>query len=331
MNNKRIFKELYPDKNILLHDLTKDEKIHIIKSINNYYLEYRPTLNLKKEITFGIEIETEYAKQKEIENELECYLEFDWKKDRDNTLNKGTEIISPILRDKKSTWYEIKDICNILQKYSHISKRAGGHIHVGSQILGTKIDNWYNFFYLYGVYEHILFRFGYGEYLNRRETMVSYSKRISNQCIQAYDNHKYNKKNDFEDLISLLRWPKSSAISILNLDIFNYYKEKKDNTIEARFFNGTLNPIIWQNNINLITKMLNYCNSDNFNLDIISNRYKLNKENKTNDYNMIYLDQALEFCDLIFDNNLDKIYFLRQYIKDFKISQTYKKAKQFTI
>ena len=26
----------------------------------------------------------------------------------------------------------------------------------------------------------------------------------------------------------------------------------------------------------------------------------------------------MEFCDLIFDNNLDKIYFLRQYLKDKK-------------
>ena len=35
-------------------------------------------------------------------------------------------------------------------------------------------------------------------------------------------------------------------------------------------------------------------------------------------YNQIYLEQALELCDMIFDNNLDKIYFLRQYLKSFE-------------
>lgn len=34
-------------------------------------------------------------------------------------------------------------------------------------------------------------------------------------------------------------------------------------------------------------------------------------------YNIIDLKKSLEFVDLIFDNNLDKIYFLKQYLKDF--------------
>ena len=35
-------------------------------------------------------------------------------------------------------------------------------------------------------------------------------------------------------------------------------------------------------------------------------------------YNEIYLKDALEFVDLIFNNNLDKVYFLRQYLKNFQ-------------
>ena len=45
----------------------------------------------------------------------------------------------------------------------------------------------------------------------------------------------------------------------------------------------------------------------------------------------INLKQALEFCDLIFTNNLDKVYFLKQYLKSFKIrTEPYYKAKKFT-
>ena len=45
--------------------------------------------------------------------------------------------------------------------------------------------------------------------------------------------------------------------------------------------------------------------------------------------NKIYIDDALEFVDLIFDNNMDKIYFLRQYIKSFEVSDEYERARSF--
>lgn len=34
-------------------------------------------------------------------------------------------------------------------------------------------------------------------------------------------------------------------------------------------------------------------------------------------YDEIYLEQALELCDMIFTNNFNKVYFLRQYLKSF--------------
>ena len=48
-------------------------------------------------------------------------------------------------------------------------------------------------------------------------------------------------------------------------------------------------------------------------------------------YDEIFLDQALEFADLIFTNNLDKIYFLKQYLKGFELANEKKKiADPFT-
>ena len=49
-------------------------------------------------------------------------------------------------------------------------------------------------------------------------------------------------------------------------------------------------------------------------------------------YNEINLRNVLEFVDLVFDNNLDKIYFLRQYLKNFQENYGIKvavKAKKF--
>ena len=35
-------------------------------------------------------------------------------------------------------------------------------------------------------------------------------------------------------------------------------------------------------------------------------------------YNEVNIEEALEFADLVFDNDLDKVYFLRQYIKNYE-------------
>jgi len=108
----------------------------------------------------------------------------------------------------------------------------------------------------------------------------------------------------------------------------------KKNTLEFRSPNGTIDPVIWQNNLNMLVNLLLYCKSNDFNNDVIDKRHDKYKEkyNSLYWYNEIYIDQALELCDLIFTNNLDKINFLRQYLKSFEICNKgkYIKSKRFT-
>ena len=114
-----------------------------------------------------------------------------------------------------------------------------------------------------------------------------------------------------------------------NYDVFNKYC-----SVEYRVPNGTLDPIIWQNNINFFVKLLLYCKNPNFNEDIL-NRRRMEVNGILGDitkYSDIYIEQAIELCDMIFDNNLDKIYFLRQYLKSYEISnKPFIKAKRFTV
>ena len=79
-------------------------------------------------------------------------------------------------------------------------------------------------------------------------------------------------------------------------------------------------------------KFLNYCKSPNFNYEIVLKRLNKFKKQSSLEYNSINLNKAIELADLIFDNNLDKVYFLRQYLKNFATSKNEdEKAKQFTI
>ena len=105
--------------------------------------------------------------------------------------------------------------------------------------------------------------------------------------------------------------------NITDLTTFESY-----NTIEFRCPNASLNPVIWQNNLNLFVNLI-LKSKENLDLDEISYQNR--------DYDGIDLKQALEFCDLVFNNNLDKVYFLRQYLKSFKIgTRPYEMAKRFT-
>ena len=74
------------------------------------------------------------------------------------------------------------------------------------------------------------------------------------------------------------------------------------------------------NKLNVDEELLNYKLRNEFNLNM-GNLFL---------YNEVCLKQVLEFVDIIFDNNLDKVYFLRQYLKSFQTSDKYESAKTFT-
>ena len=99
---------------------------------------------------------------------------------------------------------------------------------------------------------------------------------------------------------------------------------RHNNTIEFRTPNGTLEPVIWQNNLNLFLALINYAKSTKFDEDIILKRYQSIKGKiDIKLYSQIYLKQAIELADLIFDKNIDKVYFLRQYLKGFQETEQY--------
>ncbi|MBS7021510.1 MAG: hypothetical protein KH135_06690, partial [Firmicutes bacterium] len=119
-----------------------------------------------------------------------------------------------------------------------------------------------------------------------------------------------------------------------NLPYFKYWGVymKESNMVHFQAPNGTLNPIVWQNNLNLFVRMLQCVKQENWNEELVEKRKEINMEGfSIKDYRTIYPMQAFEFADIVFPNNLEKVYFLKQYLKSFEIGDTYlEKAKQFT-
>ena len=330
-----IFKYINPFGNDKFSDLKGLDLQDLIILINNYYLQLRDTIGIDDYITFGLELEFEHCKKDKIEKELEKNKLYDngWKIKRDSTLIDGAEINSPILMDTKQTWEELDEVCSIVNPLAKIDVNSGGHIHIGTHILGIEKNSWINFLKLWSVYENIIFRFSYGEYLTSRPEIMQYASVMKRDFWKKQKEFNSENKN-INKLIQNIKGDKYNAVNFGNVDYINPNYFSEDNTIEFRCPNGTLEPVIWQNNVNFFVKLLLYSKSTSFNDDLVQKRHKLteNKYYGLEWYKEIYIDQALELCDMMFDNNLDKVYFLRQYLKSFEVSKDnkYIKAKSLT-
>lgn len=315
----------------------------LLCQINNYDLEYRETLNLQPSITFSVEIEFENAKYKKIEDLINKMvielgdLNLGWILEDDATVTKekkeisyrGGEIKPKVLIDNSETWRQLKMICDILKKNHAIAgEHTGGHVHVGSQALGKNVESWINLVKMWVLYEKIIYRFGYGEKLSERVG-------ISESC-KPYSAILYNALQGVRHLSGKKAWDTSNIRFIdkhggICFNRLGSVEMLENNTVEFRCPNGTLEEIIWQNNINFFTKLMMYCDSSKCDRDYID--FKLTQYNpelcNLALYNEIYLEECLELCDMLFDNNFDKVYFLRQYLKSFQYPKAFGNGKSF--
>jgi len=358
-NDKTIFRYLNPVNNELLSKICKKDLDEILKYINKYYLEYRCLLGFDNNVTFGIELEMEYFKGgfsnfepfRQLINNTVSNGNWDTKNDvslLNGKYDYGREISSDILRDCETSWIDIKNVCEVSSLWGVIGSKCGGHIHVGAQILGSNTLYWYRFIKLCSIYENIIYRFGYGEYLTYRPIITTKAKPSALLYGSRLPIIESKINNDLFTMLIYVR-DKSVPLDSLkdygisfwhmlcddNYDMYeDYNKINRYCTVEYRAPNGTFDYVIWQNNINFFVKLLLYCKSDNFDDDVLDRRYFLVSDNFNNlsSYSEIHLEQAIELCDMIFSNNLDKIYFLRQYLKSFEVSdKSFVKAKKFTI
>ena len=329
--NDPIFEFIDPNGNDKLSEMKGFDLQDLLILLDNYYLEFRKKLGFDNYVTFGLEIEFEKAMKERIDSKLrQAFPSGTWQTKHDGSLDNGAEINSPIMRDNYNCWNELKTVCSIISPNASIGSHSAGHIHVGTQVLGKKSESWLNFLKLWSVYENIIYRFVYGDFLTARPSMSRYAEPMTKTFWKDYEKLKQDSAST-EAIIRRISHQRYQAVNFNNVN--NYSNFKEDNTIEFRCPNGTLEPSIWQNNVNLFVHLLTYSKGLNFDDDMIQKRRSINNEkySSLDWYGEIYLQQALELCDMVFTNNFDKIYFLRQYLKSFEIgTKDLEKPKPFT-
>lgn len=264
-------------------------------------------------LTFGIEIEYRDLAKDFVTIFVEANFS-DWKSIKEDAIIKSTnnsliggEIVSPILHDNELTWKIIKKICQFLIDNNASCLNTGAHIHIGANIFENNSKYLLRFIKFWCAYEHIIYRFSYGEYIYARDTLFSYSPPVNKELKFLINTLKLTYQDDFNYLINVLNLGKKRGLNLSNIN-----KNTNKNTVEFRCPNGTFNAFILHNNFMFFKRLLEYAKSSNFDEELIDEKLKLEHDIESN---KIELNDAMELASLIFATEKEKLRFLKQYIK----------------
>ena len=292
------------------------------EKLEDFYIPYRKTLDLPKDVTFGLEVEfkmdqfndsykANFIDEDNAARAFMMELGYDYNYDVECEVNNHIELVSPVLTDSTKTWEELDNILTFIKNNDgYYSGKCGAHVHVGKNILNSN-SAWINFFKLWYVFEDDIFRFTNGENYKLRENGDYKAGKIDNICKRIIKGY-----NMFKD-ISYLSSNKFAAVNFPSPlkceDFSNLLKINSNpkannilNTVEFRSPNGTINPVIWQENVNFFTKFMLSC--ANKKLDTEKLDYLCNNK---------YLATIDDLVSFVFKDEFDKKCFLRQYYKDF--------------
>ena len=303
---------------------------------------YRDKLNIPERVLFGIEIEyvdalfdevikkffkfnkedkTKYFSLPAFYMFFEEYLTWNsvhegtvqYTDDDDNTY--GGELTSPILCNNVDCFKALRKVCDLLNSIKGLTTnfRCGLHIHVDRTIYGNDAKTFIRLLKTWMIFENIIYKFASGESERLRALAQEYARPLNKQIFIQLDRINKIEGDNFNEVITTFR-KKYYGITFFNVQ--QSYQSIK-NTFEIRMFNGTTNPIIIQNDVNFIINFLLYIISDDYDDEYIDYEVKKFKPIEFIDFKKIDIEHATKLADLIYKDDIDKIYFMKQYTKHF--------------
>ena len=360
------------EKNVVLTSLSNDELVDLFIKINGIPLKFRRRLNIPNNISFGNEIEVNgislnMAKMvTELFNDVsDLYEEDRYVVHKEETAE--AEIVTPILTNEVWHWANFEEIYSVLNDTgATIGQNTSSHLHIGSNLINSP-EKLSLLLKTLVIFEPIIFKFGYGysdkprEFLTARPERSIFSPMMTPKRVGIFTDEldHYNhgaqevmKANFFDFIATDLRFRPVFNFRNFDFSKIHYSTDKSEPSIndhfEVRCFNGTLEPEIAQNNINLITSIVasvingkideayikqeyDKYKKKRYNFDIfcaiLYDEEKINQYNRLlNGFSKVKLEKALKLADMIFDTEIDKYYFLKQYLKLFDADIEYIKG-----
>ena len=336
----------------------------ILEKVEKQEFPYRKTLNLPEIYTFGNEIEFNCFFEGKLPyfvrrfNDKHALYE-DERYETRNEVTASGEIVTPVLTDKYYNWFVLDDMYKeLINTGATIGENTANHLHFGMHMINTPKELSLLIKTLV-VFEPIIFKFGYGydnhprSFIEALQGQVNYcmmmSPKRTRKFIGALDQFDKSKDREMMHEFYDFGTGKDMFRAVFNFNTFDFKKffDKEPNEkpsrydhIEVRCFNGTLDPRIVQNNVNLIANIIRAVHDGEIDEAYVEQEYQkyIQKEysfdhrtavlynpDQIKEYNAVLRsfndvdwDKALKLADMIFKTELDKLLFLKQYLKIFE-------------
>lgn len=257
---------------------------------------YKKSLNLPTNMKVGVELEAEgtYAEAIKVNKEI---LK-GWAIKGDGSLEKGVEIVSPILHSTEDDMYTLATVCNVMQKLNlYTNEDCGGHIHFDADFLGKDYKAWENFFTIYYECEEIFYKMTNKKGQIPRKDVVQNAKTSNDTISEMFKdgNISIKSQEDLENFIEKMQDTRYRGVNLCNI------KEGGIQTIEFRMPNGTIDIDTLRENIYLFGQLLN-----------ISKQMSLNPEYKNKEFSTLKRHDLTEkekvesLLNLLCDDKQDK-------------------------
>lgn len=281
-----------------------------------------------------------------------CYYNHNW------TINTeeycSGELSSPIFTNTEESFKEIYDIYTMLKNNNYgINENCSGQLSIGGDIFEGKLENVISFLKLYSLYEPELIGISKGDLKTLRKKIFDYAPPISHRILPLLASGDYPKVGGDKELEKFLDSVPTYHIfersltykhNAINFEVLKLSGGDK-NRIELRYPNGTLNPIIFQNNVNIISRLCLTAVNKKSEVDKLFNKYKVVELMRCKKYqqkkiNNLFMkpifkikdkemDKIISLADFIFDNDIDKMNLIKQAMMCSGDYKFYAKTKDF--
>ena len=268
---------------------------------------YRDKLELSPFTKFGLEIEMDHVSKKNIDKLKKEYNDKQGYNVHEDTSLKdgGIELSTRFMGNREKNWVELKDLSDYLKRIKPQFERSSLQVNLNCHMSYNELVAFLKF---YAYYEDIIYRISRGNDRIMRYSYETYAMSILDRLKTVI---KYGR--DEMDIVNEFIYSKSFGISLKD-QIGKENLRSGINLIEFRTPNGTIDPILWQNYITLFQSMIDFFESD----DWIGYHFDIDKvDNNRSDFD---LNRAIEFANIVFVSDKEKLLFLKQYIGNRKIS-----------
>ena len=308
------------------------KKEKYIKELQSLKEQYQYVINSQREIRFGTEIEFAYALKKDVIETVNKYInkieqdksskyliwnvvdELTVQEKKDGEIH-GGELVSPILNNDQKSWESLKKIerCFKVDNFG-FSDNCGFHVHLDKMSFGN-IGNMKfrkNLLKMWMLFEDIIYRTAYG-YLNiERKDILKYAQPTN--CYIYKNINSFNNDDNFYDFLNRYASDRNCGLNLSNIHLQGIYISGKQ-TYEIRCANALENKFLMQNTIRFYLNFFNYCDSYNFDEEYIEYLIKSFEPMFINRFREEKFDKALSLANLIYEDEIDKMLFMKQYLK----------------